>query len=419
MCIRDRYQRRVHGEEEENYEESGISANFCEFQNFLQPPSFFFNAKPDSKGLVSVSISKALLSQYSGLFVVTSGENIGSAHYLHSLTLDKIHKKNLCLQKPFEEEKNYSEVRVATGILKNETHLIDDIASTNFAIINSLAEVYNIMKQSGKEGNGSLSDHSKEFEFLTNWKKLSEEEKHNNYAKYSSHELHLFLYFKDPAFFKSIVRPHLVNKMEKTLVDLYLLEVPLKEYYEKPYVFQKLNFLEKALLVHSLVKEKNLPKAKQLAALMEYQLPEETESILGREQRIFDAIMMQNIMEREVFYQEATAEEEGECCEECEDDEGGEDENRYGNRRNRRRPHRMHGGGGGEDDEEDDDGSADMDEDGEFMKKKKKKKKKKNKKKTSQKKKQPTRHQTVYEQHQTTKVEKKKKHITSLQTHHR
>ena len=39
------------------------------------------------------------------------------------------------------------------------------------------------------------------------------------YSKYACHELHFFLYHKDPEFFRTVVQPYLKNKMDKQFLD--------------------------------------------------------------------------------------------------------------------------------------------------------------------------------------------------------
>jgi len=57
------------------------------------------------------------------------------------------------------------------------------------------------------------------------WPKLSKEEKLKVYSENVSHEVNMFLKIKDPGFFKEFIRPFLHNKIEKTLVDLWLLDL--------------------------------------------------------------------------------------------------------------------------------------------------------------------------------------------------
>ena len=56
------------------------------------------------------------------------------------------------------------------------------------------------------------------------WASKSLEEKSKVYYKQVCHGLNFFLSKRDPEFFNSVVRPFLLCKMEKTFVDLYLLE---------------------------------------------------------------------------------------------------------------------------------------------------------------------------------------------------
>ncbi len=53
---------------------------------------------------------------------------------------------------------------------------------------------------------------------------MTPEEKLKKYDKYASHELNLFVYFKDKEFFEGVVKVFIRNKKEKTLVDYYLLD---------------------------------------------------------------------------------------------------------------------------------------------------------------------------------------------------
>ena len=67
-----------------------------------------------------------------------------------------------------------------------------------------------------------------------------------------SHELNLFIKKRDPEYFKTVVLPFLQCKMEKKIVDYYLLgdNATVTQYIEKS---DKLNAMEQCLLVDSLV----------------------------------------------------------------------------------------------------------------------------------------------------------------------
>ena len=77
------------------------------------------------------------------------------------------------------------------------------------------------------------------------WHSYSDEEKSKQYSKNHSHEFNIFLYYKDPDFFKATVKPFLSHKMEKTFVDHYLLENYNKlTEYTKIHKLNSLNSLE-------------------------------------------------------------------------------------------------------------------------------------------------------------------------------
>ena len=97
---------------------------------------------------------------------------------------------------------------------------------------------------------------------------MDESERRERYSKNACHELHLFLYFKDRAFFEAVVQPHLAHKRTKTFVDHWLLEADVSRYLE-PSELAKLNAFELALLGRRLRTEPALVRilADQVALL--------------------------------------------------------------------------------------------------------------------------------------------------------
>jgi hypothetical protein len=59
---------------------------------------------------------------------------------------------------------------------------------------------------------------------LLNWHANTEARKQEIYDAECCHELNTFLKFKDPPFFNAVVAPFIRNKINKTIVDLCLLE---------------------------------------------------------------------------------------------------------------------------------------------------------------------------------------------------
>jgi len=63
--------------------------------------------------------------------------------------------------------------------------------------------------------------------------------------------LNYFIYKKDQSFFTRVVKPYLINKKEKTYIDLWLIDSGMAEFLE-PQEFNKLNIFEKIILAERL-----------------------------------------------------------------------------------------------------------------------------------------------------------------------
>jgi len=95
--------------------------------------------------------------------------------------------------------------------------------------------------------NSAAAPLADDWSWLARWGSLSSVERAARYSKYACHELHLFLFFHDHAFFTAVVAPYLACKRAKTFIDHWLLGDDLTRYAAAPAV-DALNDLEKALL---------------------------------------------------------------------------------------------------------------------------------------------------------------------------
>lgn len=74
-----------------------------------------------------------------------------------------------------------------------------------------------------KSGYNEESNEYDFWDFLVKWPGFSLLEKTKHYDKYASHELNIYIFCKDPPFFKDFVHPFIQNKFEKTFIDRFLL----------------------------------------------------------------------------------------------------------------------------------------------------------------------------------------------------
>jgi hypothetical protein len=128
-----------------------------------------------------------------------------------------------------------------------------DITSSRFELYDSLAKVYSLYTT--LSGDAKLA----EFSFVTRWPQLPDEEKRAKYSEFACHELNLFLYHKDPEFFRAVVAPLLENKKEKQFLDLWLLGSDLNEFLQ-PWNFQRLNVAERILLAQRIAADRQPPR---------------------------------------------------------------------------------------------------------------------------------------------------------------
>ncbi len=128
-----------------------------------------------------------------------------------------------------------------TPLAAGETLAIADLATAKVHLIDSVERAHAYLL--------ALSDQPalRELAWITRWHMVADGERRELYSKHACHEVHLFLYFKDRAFFDAVVRPHLAHKRTKTFIDHWLLEAELAPYLE-PRGLARLNAFELALL---------------------------------------------------------------------------------------------------------------------------------------------------------------------------
>jgi len=154
--------------------------------------------------------------------------------------------------------------------------VLDDARSARVEVYDSLASVFSLLTTVNRDA--SLE----QFAFVLGWPKLSQAQKQELYSKHACHELHFFLFRKDPEFFAAVVKPFLANKADKTFLDQWLLGMPLQGWLE-PWSFAQLNLIEKILLAQRLAGENKHSIARSLREALELR-PVDRERI----ERLFD-----------------------------------------------------------------------------------------------------------------------------------
>ncbi|MGB2819658.1 MAG: hypothetical protein WBF17_01655, partial [Phycisphaerae bacterium] len=206
------------------------------------------NLRPDKDGVVTIP-RKDLLDKQHIRVLAADPENTA----VRDLTLPEVKPalRDLRLDDAaaLDPKRHYTQQKKVTVAPKDEGFVLRDVTTTRFETFDSLAKVYRLYTT--LSGNANL----REFAFVLQWPTLKGEEKRAKYSKYACHELHFFLYRKDPQFFREVVLPYLKNKKDKTFLDHWLCGEDLGEYL-KPWRHAQLNVVERILLAERLAGER-------------------------------------------------------------------------------------------------------------------------------------------------------------------
>lgn len=154
--------------------------------------------------------------------------------------------------------------------------------------LSELAQVHSLLNPTSQD---------KDWDFLLRWPVLSLEHKHKHYSKHASHELHLFLFFKDRPYFDLFIKPFLLNKFAKTFLDHWLLQDAsrLEPYVLRPSLLQSLKQHEVLLLLHFVVHHP--PFLSHVSSLASYVKAKARPFDRTAFNRLFDQVMKSKVNE--------------------------------------------------------------------------------------------------------------------------
>ncbi len=232
---RGRAQRPGQSKRDGQGQHAGVNANL----DYLPSGSSLIdNLQPDKDGFVTVPLA-----------------DLGEGQHVHVLALDghqavydtmvraeqPLKPRSRTLPQSLGSDQHFVETRRIEFVAAGGTVSLKDAHAAEVEIHDSLASIYRLFAT-------ITNDNSlQRFAFILEWPAMTRTEKLDAYSLNACHELHFFLSQKDPEFFRSVVRPFLGNKLQKTFLDHWLLENDLSSYLE-PWQFAQLNVVEKILL---------------------------------------------------------------------------------------------------------------------------------------------------------------------------
>lgn len=219
----------ISGEEER----AGSSFDFL-----ASAASVLYNLVPDAQGVVR--IDRKWLGDRQEVHVYA--EDLSSAEEREvGLPEQQTKFRDLALSRALDAQKHFTESKEVSVLQPGQALVVEDVIGSELQTYDSIASVYTLFTTLNHEGAVG------KFAWIVKWPQLSEEEKRAKYSEFACHELNLFLFRKDPAFFSKVIQPYLRNKKDKTFLDEYLLGDDLQSYLE-PWQYGRLNIAERTLL---------------------------------------------------------------------------------------------------------------------------------------------------------------------------
>ncbi len=196
------------------------------------------NLRPDENGIVRVPLADLGDAQRVSALVVDP-EILAAADL--ELPETRPQPRDLRLRLALDPAKHFAEDRGVVGVPAGTPLVVPDVRTGKLELIDTLARAHQLLST-------WMDDPSlRELAFVAEWASFEPAKKRTLYSKYACHELHLFLWKKDPEFFASVVRPYLAHKKDKTFLDRFLLGEELRAFLQ-PWAFGRLNTVERILL---------------------------------------------------------------------------------------------------------------------------------------------------------------------------
>jgi hypothetical protein len=224
--------------------------SFAGYDFLAGPPAVLANLVPDAGGAIEVALT-ALAGATSITVIVDDPDGLSMRRI--ALAEPALVPRDLRLTRALDPARHTTQHKAITPLAAGAQLVIEDLATATLHLIDSVERAHAYLL--------ALRDDPalREFAFVTRWHALPDAERRALYSKYACHELHLFLYRKDRAFFDAVIRPHLAHKRIKTFLDHWLLDADVTPYLE-PARLAGLNAVERALLARRLTADPAIPR---------------------------------------------------------------------------------------------------------------------------------------------------------------
>ncbi|MCB9880235.1 MAG: hypothetical protein H6832_00150 [Planctomycetes bacterium] len=213
-------------------------AAYADLEFLPNAASVLTNLRPDDDGVVDVPLADLGDGQILEIIATDITDTVAMRRFRAET---KLEPRDRALSVALDASKHFAQARRIEFVDRDQKVTIEGGSSARVTTLDSLARVYALYRSLSED-----ADLAK-FAFVLEWPNKTPAEKTKIYSEHACHELHLFLYEKDPVFFREVVAPYLQNKAHKTFLDEWLLGRDLSRWLD-PKSFGELNIVERILL---------------------------------------------------------------------------------------------------------------------------------------------------------------------------
>jgi hypothetical protein len=260
------------------HEQIDVPKVMCDCSNleFLtQPSSVLCNYPVDKDGCVTIP-SETISDCHNVLQIVAVDEDNTTMKNVILPTVAGVNFKDVRLMTVLDPSVHWTEKREIIELTNpGDTLRIENFATSSIEVYDDIADVFELFQILGDDAR--LIN----FKFLTVWNEYDLEKKLSVYDGNMCTEINFFLYRKDREFFDNVIAPLLTSKVQKSFMDLYLLERDLSAFCGV-IKYQSLNTLERILLA-SRVEDLVAPTIKYLtdAVSSDIEVPQESAALFA------------------------------------------------------------------------------------------------------------------------------------------
>lgn len=245
------------GREESDREGGGYLVDESTLDFLDQKAAIAWNLKPDDDGKIVIEKSALEGKQHVRLIVLDRTGTISTDIVLEAGT-PKL--RDVRLAKSIDQDAHFTLNKEISVVEPEEEIEINSLLASRMQTYDDLSDIFEFFI--AKTEDPKL----KEFRFILEWPTYEDAKKRELYSKYSCHELNVFLYHKDRAFYDSVINGYLKNKKDATFVDQWLVKAKLDKYTD-PWDHAHLNVAERIMLGHRLFPDRASRHISDLYAL--------------------------------------------------------------------------------------------------------------------------------------------------------